>query len=87
MENKKYLDKVVESLVRSTKVDNDKDEIQFPFHSFISSSTQLPPLFRCLSPPICRSFSEYCKNVYGLTDGEVNYVWEEYKKIILDKVK
>jgi len=68
MENnqKIYLDKVVEFLVKGTKIDYDQKRIQYPF---------LP------SP-----FSKYCKNVYGLTEDEVKYVWNQYKDIILDKI-
>ena len=80
MENKKYLDKVIGSLVRGTKIDYDKEEIQFPFslHFF---SLHLSPLFFPSS-----SFSKYCIDVYGLTDKEIEYVWKEYRTIILNKI-
>jgi len=43
MEDNIYLDKVVEFLVRDTKIDYDKDEIQFPF--FLSSYSLFFPHF------------------------------------------
>ena len=73
MENNIYLDKVVEFLVRDTRIDYDKDEIQFPFirlHLYASIDFIYPP------------FKKYCKNVYGLTDQELGYVWEQYRSII-----
>ena len=86
MENKKYIDKVVGSLVRSTKIDYDNNLISPPF---ISSSI---PLYPSYFPPFSSrsflkaSFSSYCKNTYGLTEEEIEYVWNEFKEIILDKI-
>ena len=82
---KKYLDKVVEFLVRGTRIDYEKDEIQFPFSlssTFVLSyrlPSSYPPFFLLL-------FSKYCKDVYGLTDQEIEYVWNQYRTIILDKI-
>jgi len=73
MDNNKYLNKVIGSLVRGTKIDYDREEIHFPS-----------------SPPSSNlSFSlfyTYCKNMFGLTDDEIEYVWNEYSEIILDKI-
>ena len=79
MENKKYLDKVVGSLVRSTKIDYENDEIHTPFSSsqFLS---YFPPLL------FSYSFTKYCKYTYGLTDDEIEYVWNGYRYNILDKI-
>ena len=88
MKDKKYLDKVIGSLVRGTKIYYDKDEIHFPSSS--SSSLSLLP-FSSISlyphSPTLFSFTKYCKNVYGLTYDEINYVWGEYKNIINDKIE
>ena len=82
MEDNIYLDKVVEYLVRDTRIDYDKYKIQFPFLSSPSSY-----FFRLLSYLFPYSpFSKYCKNVYGLTDQEIEYVWNQYRTIILDKI-
>lgn len=83
MKDKKYIDKVVGSLVRSTKMDYDKEEIQFPFLTFI-----LPlPSFSSSSPLKPLPFSEYCKNIYGLNEEEIEYVWNKYIKSIIDKIE
>ena len=85
-----YLDKVIEFLVRDTKIDFKGKEIFLPFI----------PLFVSLTPSSYRSsflsifefshssisFSKYCKVTYGLTDQEIEYVWKEYKEIIKDKI-
>ncbi len=36
------------------------------------------------SPPSL--FSKYCKEKYGLTEDEIDYVWDQYKTIIKDKI-
>jgi hypothetical protein len=82
----KFLDKVVDQIVSETMVDYDKERVYTPltpfplFYSPISSSF-LSPLLRL--PSI---FSKHCKEVYGLNDEESEYVWDEYKKIIKDKI-
>ena len=87
MGNKKYLDKILNYLVRSTRIDYKNNFIYFPFSSpssrtqsltFFSLSRRSKPLF---------SFSKYCKNQFGLTDDEIEYVWNEYREIINDKIK
>lgn len=85
MENKIYLDKVVEFLVRDTKIDYENEKISTPFFRF-SPLTFSFLLFFSLSllPP--HYFTSYCKVVYGLTDQEIEYVWKEYKEIIKDKI-
>jgi hypothetical protein len=84
MKDKKYLDKVIGYLVRGTKIDYDKGRIDTLFtvfyHSdFLSPSSSLPHFFS--------SFPKYCKNTFGLTKEEMEYVWNEYRKNILDKIK
>jgi len=79
----KFLDKVVDHIVSETKIDHDKKRIFSPFlPSYISS---LPFSF---SPPydfpFSLPFSDHCRNIYGLNEREIDYVWEEYVGIIID---
>ncbi len=80
-----YLDKVVDQIVNETRIDYDKEWVYTPFTSFplfyspISSSF----LSRSYSPSL---LSKHCKEVYGLNEDETEYVWNEYKKIIKDKI-
>lgn len=83
MDNKKYLDKVIEHLVRSTKIDYEKELLSPPFYP-----TQLSFFLFPFSPSSPSTyFSSYCKNTFGLTEDEISYVWNEFKEIILDKVE
>ena len=84
MDNK-FLHKVVDQIVRETRIDYDMGEIQFPFSSlklflFKPSSSHLSPAhFQYI-------FSDHCEDIYGLNEEETDYVWEEYIKIIKDKI-
>ena len=85
MENNKYLDKVIGSLVRSTRIDYEKERIYF---SFFSYNSLFSSFFSSLPPsPLLSHFSKYCKNTFGLTEEEIDYVWEEFKSNIIDKIK
>lgn len=81
----KFLNKVVDQIVNETTTDYDKEWVYTPFTPFplfyspISSSF----LSRSYSPSL---FSRHCKEVYGLNEDETEYVWNEYKKIIKDKI-
>ena len=75
--DKKYLDKVVDQLVRETRIDYDEGWLYTPFSS-------LPSYISLFLPP--HYFSHHCNNVYGLNKHEIEYVWNEYRKIIKDKI-
>ncbi len=80
MENKRYLDKVINHMVKGTKIDNN-NLTSLPFfvpQSFLPAFTPSYPSY---------FFSSYCKNTFGLTEDEIKYVWKEYIKIIEDKIE
>ena len=81
MDNK-YLNKVLDQLVSETRIDKNRGVIESPFFYSLYSSlrTSFPVLFLSSLP----SFSDHCKDVYGLNDDEVKYIWNEYKHIIKD---
>ena len=86
MENKKYIDKVIEHLVRSTKIDYEKELIVFPPLSSPFNSTLL--YITSKNTPTCPGFfSSYCKNTFGLTKEEINYVYIQWRAIMRDKIK
>jgi len=88
MENKRYLDKVIEHIVRDTKIDYKKHLINYPFYS-ISPNIRFERIIYSSSIDtfaMITNFSKYCKDIYGLTDKEIKYVWEEYKSIIEGKI-
>ena len=86
MNDKKYLDKVLEHIVNRTKVDYDKGEIIFPFttRSTPFSLSSFPLLLHSL--PFSLPFIKYCGDQFGLTEEEIDYVYHRYVKIIEDKI-
>ena len=79
----KFLHKVLDQIVSETKIDYDGEIIYILFSNrFTPNQSHISYLNR-----IFRSFNNHCKDVYGLNDDEVDYVWEEYKQIIKDKLK
>ncbi len=87
--DKKFLNKVVDQIVRETRIDYDMGEIQFPFSPYPfptlnpSYSPSFPPYFPL---SFYSEYSNHCRDVYGLNNEESKYVWEEYKRIIKDKI-
>jgi len=95
MENK-YLNNVLNSLVGETKIDFDVETLYMPFfnsfHAYPFESYYVIKFFLTHSaattsytgiPPV---FTQHCRDVYGLNDDEIYYVWDEYKTIIGDKL-
>jgi hypothetical protein len=86
MEDKqiRYLDNVVDLLVSDTIMDDEKKEIKYPFTYQKICLLPSPVLSSFDSPSI---FSNYVRDVYGLTGREIEYVWEQYKSTVRDKFK
>ena len=86
--DKKFLNKVVDQIVRETEIDYDKERVNVPFFpSSSSSSFLLLPSFFSSSPSYSLSpfpFFEHCESVYGLNEEETRYVWNEYVQTIKD---
>ena len=80
----KFLNKVLGQIVNETTIDYDEGVIKSHFLLFLS----FPPSFFLFfsSPLFPFSFSDHCEDVYGLNKEETEYVWEEYKYIIKDKI-
>ena len=83
MENN-YLDKVVEQIVSETKIDYDEERFLPPFFNYFSHNSVV--LFSSPFSPY-PSFIIHCKNIYGLNEQEIKYVWKEYRNIIKDKIE
>jgi len=83
----KFLDKVVDQIVSETRIDyntqegDDEERIYTPFSS---NHPNFP--FKYSSLVLFYSFTKHCKEVYGLNKQEIEYVWEEYREIIKDKI-
>lgn len=89
MENKKYLNKVIEHLVRGTNIDYENRRVIFSHFSFTFSFLHLFPTYTS-SPffPLLPSspFYNYCKRQFGLTPEEIEYVFKQYKDNMLEKI-
>ncbi len=90
---KKYLDRVVDLIVRDTRIDYEKEKVYPPFVLFHTHLSSPPSHYSFLSYSRILSsnhflqfFSRYCKDTYGLGEEEIDYVWDQYKGIILDKI-
>lgn len=93
MDNK-FLNKVVDQIVGETTIDHDKERVYTPFSSPLSSYSHV--LFLYSRPPyfyssrsflsIVAPFPYHCRDVYGLTDEEIFYVWDQFRQIIKDKI-
>ena len=82
--NKKYLDKVIDRIVDET-VSIDREYISAPFyqsHFRIAFLTPFPPSSHT-SLSLYLVFKRYVKRIYGLTNEESKYVWEQYKEKII----
>ncbi len=74
----KYINYIVDDLVKKTEIDYDKEKIISPFLPFYIYS----PLFISPTPIFFSSISKYVKDSYGARDEEIETIWERYKQII-----
>lgn len=93
-----YLDKIVDFLVDDAIIDYKRKKINFPFinphlppplttaHLFFPNSSFWLPSISSPYPDFIRFFSRYCIDTYGLTEDEIDYVWQKVSKILLDKI-
>ena len=84
--DKRFLNKVLDQIVRETRIDHEWGEIQIPFSDLSIDIPHSLLLHHLDFHPFLFLFSDHCKNVYGLNKEETEYVWEEYKNIIIDKL-
>ena len=92
--DKKFLHKVIDQLVSETTIDYEKERVYTPFSSPLSSYSHV--LFLYSRPPYFYSsrqflssvapFPHHCRDVYGLTDEEIFYVWDQFRQILKDKI-
>jgi len=78
----KFLNTIVDQLVEETGIDYEKNAV-YNSNLFVSPTH---PFFLTKKPPIA-IFSQHCRDIYGLTDPEIEYVWMRYKSIMIDKIK
>jgi hypothetical protein len=86
---KKYLDKVVSLLVRDTNIEYGSGEVYPPNSTRYPHSYYFTSHFSISrpSPPTPDLLLEYCKDNYGLVGVEIEYVWDQYRDIIIDMIE
>jgi len=86
--DKKFLNKVVSQIVSETKIDHYRYYVHSPFAPPYTSLIflQNPPVFLSPLSFVPDLFIKHCENVYGLNKSEIEYVWNEYKQIIKEKL-
>ena len=74
---------IAQEIADETEIKNGR--LYPPFSSvlpFFSLLLSFSPSFPSLLLPL---FTKHCKEVYGLNEDEIEYVWEEYREIIIGK--
>ena len=80
----KFLHKVVSQIVSETMIDyRGKGKIFTPFSLPFYLFLPFYPSFSSISSSYRSNFFNHCKEV---NEQEIEYVWEEYKQIIIDKI-
>jgi len=101
-DNNKYLDKVIGSLVRGTKIDYVEGTVKTPYDNIYTTDLVSSPsgslklicmvyfdfadVHTMSSRRTFFKLVDYCINHFGLISDEIEYVWKEYRTIILDKI-
>jgi hypothetical protein len=81
----RFLNKVVEQIMSETTIDYDQKRVSNPSMSLYLNLPSSPFTLFHSSPSY--GFMTHCKNVYGLNEQEIEYVWRIYKDSIIYKVK
>lgn len=79
----KYLQFVINDLVNDTKIDYDKRLFSLPFYSNTRTHFSMLRNELNFADP---NFNYYCRNRYGLSKDEIDYVWRNYRSIIENKI-
>lgn len=66
----KYLETVLNYMLEDSEIDLLRDNVELPFFMGIKISH-----IRYVSPVLKDGFKDYCKNDYGLTEDEIEYLW------------
>ena len=92
--DKKFLDKVLGQIVRETKIYREKnclDQMDIPY---LPKNIILPSYFSLFFSTLSISsllrldpFTIHCRDVYGLNEQEIEYVWNGYRDTIKDRIK
>ena len=85
--DKRFLHMVAEQIVSETRIDYDKETIRTPFPLINPNAfacylfTPSSPIFHGQPSPFI-SFVKHCRDVYGLSNDEIDYVWVKWRDTI-----
>ena len=85
--DKRFLHMVAEQIVNETIIDYDKETIRTPFPLINPNAfarylfTPSSPIFHRQPSPFI-SFVKHCRDVYGLSNDEIDYVWVKWRDTI-----
>ena len=91
MDNK-FLTKVLNKILSEIYIDNRENKIHFPFLSididhFAIVLSNASNMVHSISPAIIgTNFYNHCRNVYGLRDEEIDYLWSIFKNILKERI-
>ena len=83
--NKKFLDNVLYQILSETRIDMEWGQDYVPFHPFVLYTSFFQHHFHIFV--VTSSFTIHCEEIYSLNYEEREYVWNEYKRIIKDKIE
>ena len=91
----KFLHKVVDQIMSETRMGNDyKGDDVWVWRNIFVPFSYVPISFQSflpgplsLSPPLYILFIQHCDEIYGLNEAEIKYVWDEYIKVIRNKLE
>ena len=80
----KYINYVVNDLVKNTEIDHDQETIKFPFYyNYILPSSPLPFPSILFYSHHSTTFSKHVIERYGVHDEEMRIIWNQYREKIL----
>jgi len=82
-----FLNTIVDQLVSETEIDYEENKMKAPFIYTYERHWFSFPLPYSIFVPVTTQFFNHCRDVYGITNEEIRYVWKNYESIILDKLK
>jgi len=83
--NNKFLKRVLNKILSEIRIDNRVNKIHFPFFSMDLYHLALAQQTRgAIDLTLNRPFVDHCRNVYGLRDEEIDYLWSIFKNIVKD---
>lgn len=89
MKNNKYIDKVLDNMIKRTKIDIDEETISLPFLNIPLPIQDMKDILSSLKinwMHFVLPFVKYCNGQFGLTEDEIDYVFRRYIEIIEHKI-